>query len=244
MNHEATELFHLHSGNITRQEFTNNYLAQMLCLLPLNTINDLRRHIRLQIVNNHRNLFEEWLLERYYLCSNQPKILPHSFIEDEQLNLASGSGSGIHNCTLNANPDFNLYQLSDQNTWILPQQLLWNDKATTRTHDAHCHTIQSLIVNQNLNTETNKENNSRTMVTYDITHCNKGKRNPIYTFPHKLHEILSDPINSEYITWLPHGRAWKVVRRTQFERDILPLHFRHSRYSSFMRQVSNLIHIG
>jgi hypothetical protein len=33
-----------------------------------------------------------------------------------------------------------------------------------------------------------------------------------HSFPMKLHKILSDPENSEYITWLPHGRSWRVLK--------------------------------
>jgi HSF-type DNA-binding len=63
------------------------------------------------------------------------------------------------------------------------------------------------------------------------------ERDPTYSFPCRLHEILSNPEYSECITWLPHGRAWKILRLTQFECLVIPRHFRHRRYSSFMRQV-------
>lgn len=33
-----------------------------------------------------------------------------------------------------------------------------------------------------------------------------------HSFPTKLHKILSNPENSEYITWLPHGRSWRVLK--------------------------------
>jgi HSF-type DNA-binding len=65
----------------------------------------------------------------------------------------------------------------------------------------------------------------------------KGKRSSFHTFPHRLHEIMSNPEYSEYITWLPNGYAWKILQRKQFESVVIPRHFRHGRFTSFMRQV-------
>jgi hypothetical protein len=65
----------------------------------------------------------------------------------------------------------------------------------------------------------------------------RSKRNPLLSFPHQLHEILSNPEYSDYITWLPNSNAWMIVQRQQFESIVLPRHFRHGRFTSFMRQV-------
>ena len=56
-------------------------------------------------------------------------------------------------------------------------------------------------------------------------------------FPSKLHEILSSPDFQDLITWLPHGRAWRVLKPKVFEEKIIPKFFRSSKYASFMRQV-------
>ena len=64
-----------------------------------------------------------------------------------------------------------------------------------------------------------------------------AKRDPVNTFASRLFEILSNPENAPYISWLPHGRAWRILDKARFERDVIPLHFRHARYASFMRQV-------
>jgi len=66
----------------------------------------------------------------------------------------------------------------------------------------------------------------------------KKKRAPSSnSFPAKLHRILSEPANREYIAWLPHGRAWRILKPKGFEEDIIPKYFRSERYASFMRQV-------
>ena len=58
------------------------------------------------------------------------------------------------------------------------------------------------------------------------------------TFPFKLHAILSDDNLDDVITWLPNGLSWRVVNRRLFEKDVIPLYFRHGNFSSFMRQVN------
>jgi hypothetical protein len=77
--------------------------------------------------------------------------------------------------------------------------------------------------------------------TYGFTDENllskRGKRSSLHTFPHRLHAIISNPEYSEYITWLPNGYAWKIIQRKQFEATVIPRHFRHGRFTSFMRQV-------
>ena len=57
-------------------------------------------------------------------------------------------------------------------------------------------------------------------------------------FPVKLHRILSNPEFRHVITWLPHGRSWRVIKPKAFEEKVIPLYFRHAKYASFMRQVN------
>jgi len=66
----------------------------------------------------------------------------------------------------------------------------------------------------------------------------KSKQGPARTFPMRLHKILSMPEYEAYITWLPHGRAWRIINKVFFEKKVIPHHFRHARYASFMRQVN------
>jgi hypothetical protein len=58
------------------------------------------------------------------------------------------------------------------------------------------------------------------------------------TFPVKLHMILSNPDFQDIIGWLPHGRSWRILQQKAFEEKVIPLYFRHGRYSSFARQVN------
>eukprot|EP00547_Thalassionema_nitzschioides_P008452 CAMPEP_0194227310 /NCGR_PEP_ID=MMETSP0156-20130528/42792_1 /TAXON_ID=33649 /ORGANISM="Thalassionema nitzschioides, Strain L26-B" /LENGTH=421 /DNA_ID=CAMNT_0038959789 /DNA_START=80 /DNA_END=1345 /DNA_ORIENTATION=- len=58
------------------------------------------------------------------------------------------------------------------------------------------------------------------------------------SFPVKLHEMLEDEEFSSYISWMPHGRAWKILRQDEFEEKVIPLFFRHAKFASFTRQVN------
>ena len=50
----------------------------------------------------------------------------------------------------------------------------------------------------------------------------KSTQNQI-VFPTKLHQILSNSTFRDIITWLPHGRSWKILQSKVFEQDVIPL---------------------
>eukprot|EP00934_Nitzschia_sp_Nitz4_P004815 Nitzschia sp. Nitz4//scaffold151_size53849//43855//45101//NITZ4_006730-RA/size53849-snap-gene-0.35-mRNA-1//-1//CDS//3329537165//4805//frame0 len=58
------------------------------------------------------------------------------------------------------------------------------------------------------------------------------------TFPVKLHAILSNLEYADIISWLPHGRSWRILQQQAFKEKVIPIFFRHGRYSSFARQVN------
>lgn len=65
--------------------------------------------------------------------------------------------------------------------------------------------------------------------------CLEEKKTP---FPVILHQILTKEELGHIISWLPHGRSWCILDRSQFERNVIPIYFDHGRYASFMRQVN------
>jgi hypothetical protein len=58
------------------------------------------------------------------------------------------------------------------------------------------------------------------------------------SFAEKLQDILSRE-EFKCITWLSHGRAFKVIVPLAFERQLCEEYFGHKRYSSFLRQLNN-----
>jgi hypothetical protein len=57
-------------------------------------------------------------------------------------------------------------------------------------------------------------------------------------FPTKLHHILSDPEYQHVISWMPHGRAWKIHNRDLLISDVVPKYFVQSKCQSFARQLN------
>jgi hypothetical protein len=59
------------------------------------------------------------------------------------------------------------------------------------------------------------------------------------TFSQRMHHILSQEEYKKWIGWHPHGRAFQILVPKKLEQgQILQRYFGHSRYSSFLRQLS------
>jgi len=56
--------------------------------------------------------------------------------------------------------------------------------------------------------------------------------------PLKIHEMLRRPEFNHIISWLPHGRAWKVHKPKAFEDEVIPKFFVSCKYTSFVRQAN------
>lgn len=54
----------------------------------------------------------------------------------------------------------------------------------------------------------------------------------------KLWTMVNDESNSDYIKWTPDGESFKVLSKENFEKVVLPKYFKHSNYSSFVRQLN------
>jgi hypothetical protein len=60
----------------------------------------------------------------------------------------------------------------------------------------------------------------------------------VQKFPVKLYAILAQREFNDIIAWMPHGRAWKVLKPSMFESMVMPLFFEYSNYHSFNRLVN------
>lgn len=58
------------------------------------------------------------------------------------------------------------------------------------------------------------------------------------TFVHKLHEMVIDPQYQHLISWNYNGTSFVVCNIIEFSREVLPKHFKHNNFSSFVRQLN------
>ena len=58
------------------------------------------------------------------------------------------------------------------------------------------------------------------------------------TFPQKLMSVLDNDELQDIITWLPHGRAFIILQKKKFASDVMPVYFKHSKFTSFTRKLN------
>jgi hypothetical protein len=56
--------------------------------------------------------------------------------------------------------------------------------------------------------------------------------------PTKLNAMLSDPECAHIISWMPHGRGWRILKPKLFVSEALPKYFESCNYGSFVRLVN------
>jgi hypothetical protein len=67
-----------------------------------------------------------------------------------------------------------------------------------------------------------------------------GQQNQLQAAPFlfKTYELVEDPGTNPILSWGPSGRSFVVYKPTEFARDLLPKYFKHSNFSSFVRQLN------
>ncbi|KAI8991716.1 HSF-type DNA-binding-domain-containing protein [Mycotypha africana] len=68
-------------------------------------------------------------------------------------------------------------------------------------------------------------------------HRRSAKRG-VSTFISKLFSMVGDGRNQHLISWNPSGSSFLVCNATRFAQEVLPEHFKHSNFSSFVRQLN------
>ena len=138
--------------------------------------------------------------------------------------------------------------------------------ATTEAHPplppAEVNDIDSVISdNNNTTTSSNNAGSGSTVYKYrDFSTVNEDDEDAVGTpdgspvpapsrntmetsirvqkFPVKLYAILAQKEFNDIISWMPHGRSWKVLKPNVFESLVMPLFFEYSNYHSFNRLVN------
>ncbi|KAH9906058.1 HSF-type DNA-binding-domain-containing protein [Xylariomycetidae sp. FL2044] len=66
----------------------------------------------------------------------------------------------------------------------------------------------------------------------------QGAGNNSSDFVRKLYKMLEDPAYSEVVRWGNEGNSFVVLENEKFTKTILPKHFKHSNFASFVRQLN------
>ncbi|CAL9102214.1 unnamed protein product [Musa acuminata var. zebrina] len=64
---------------------------------------------------------------------------------------------------------------------------------------------------------------------------------PIPPFLSKTYELVDDPALDAVLSWGPAGRSFVVWDPVEFARVVLPRHFKHNNFSSFVRQLNTYV---
>ncbi|CAL9094102.1 unnamed protein product [Musa textilis] len=64
---------------------------------------------------------------------------------------------------------------------------------------------------------------------------------PIPPFLSKTYELVDDPALDAVLSWAPAGRSFVVWDPEEFARAVLPRHFKHNNFSSFVRQLNTYV---
>ncbi|KIX00765.1 uncharacterized protein Z518_09830 [Rhinocladiella mackenziei CBS 650.93] len=65
-----------------------------------------------------------------------------------------------------------------------------------------------------------------------------GSANNSSDFVRKLYKMLEDPSYSSVVRWGDEGDSFVVLENEKFTKSILPKHFKHSNFASFVRQLN------
>ncbi|KAI2627684.1 HSF-type DNA-binding-domain-containing protein [Hypoxylon sp. NC1633] len=72
----------------------------------------------------------------------------------------------------------------------------------------------------------------------DMTTVAQSAANNSSDFVRKLYKMLEDPAYSEVVRWGNEGDSFVVLENEKFTKTILPKHFKHSNFASFVRQLN------
>lgn len=74
-----------------------------------------------------------------------------------------------------------------------------------------------------------------------MKHSPKKSMDSVSNFIEKTYRILENEDFAGIIGWTQLGSSFVIRDIKQFEELVLPIHFKHSNFSSFVRQVTSLL---
>ncbi|KAI7850831.1 HSF-type DNA-binding-domain-containing protein [Circinella umbellata] len=66
----------------------------------------------------------------------------------------------------------------------------------------------------------------------------KSKKSSVSAFIKKLYSMVNDKSHQDLISWGTTGESFIIYNSKKFSREVLPEHFKHGNFSSFVRQLN------
>ena len=105
-------------------------------------------------------------------------------------------------------------------------------------HEEPNYSTKEMKVNQSPTSEEEKTSNDMAASTSTSSSTRRAKTE----FPIKLYAMLELAENlfefSQAVTWLPHGRAFRILNKVKFMEEVAPLFFNQTKFRSFNRQLN------
>ncbi|KAG4098709.1 hypothetical protein H8356DRAFT_990670 [Neocallimastix lanati (nom. inval.)] len=98
--------------------------------------------------------------------------------------------------------------------------------------------IDTSVVSKSTPVSPTSQSSSPQPLSASSTQSPRPKSSSNNTFVHKLYQMLSDPKQSNFIKWNDTGLSFTIRNVQGFSHNVLPLHFRHNNFSSFVRQLN------
>lgn len=68
--------------------------------------------------------------------------------------------------------------------------------------------------------------------------------NTLPPFLSKIYDMVEDPSTNDIVSWSSSNNSFIVWKVAEFSRDLLPKYFKHSNFSSFVRQLNTYVGIA
>eukprot|EP00163_Fabomonas_tropica_P012064 TRINITY_DN2317_c0_g1_i3.p1 TRINITY_DN2317_c0_g1~~TRINITY_DN2317_c0_g1_i3.p1 ORF type:complete len:629 (+),score=81.41 TRINITY_DN2317_c0_g1_i3:150-2036(+) len=66
----------------------------------------------------------------------------------------------------------------------------------------------------------------------------EASKRAVPQFLQKTYEMVESPTTNKHVTWTSRGRSFVILNKQGFEKTILPRYFKHSQFTSFVRQLN------